>query len=224
MSRTCVRPRSISVYKLSVVFCRWAESQGLLKSNPAAVVKSLRIDKRRRPTGMTEAEVHCLLRVAGESKRGHAKRNYGLLQLLLQTGLRVGEVTNLKVGDVQIRDRSGEVQAREGKSNNGCEVPLNASARRALRAYLQLRPKAQPDEPLFLSDRKHAFSSRAIQTLLQRLASHYCNARVQDLTETMRRIQPLARTARADTRFFRTWQARPVCRRPCVWPPAAECC
>jgi integrase len=78
---------------------------------------------------MTEPEVHGLLRVAGESKRGHGKRNYGLLQLLLQTGLRVGELTSLRVGDVQIRDRSGEVQVREGK-NKGREVPLNASARR----------------------------------------------------------------------------------------------
>ena len=73
--------------------CRWAERQGFLKSNPAAVVKSLRVAKRRRPTGLTEPEVHGLLRVAGESKRGRAKRNYGLLQLLLQTGLRVGELT-----------------------------------------------------------------------------------------------------------------------------------
>jgi site-specific recombinase XerD len=71
--------------------CRWAECQGFLKSNPAAVVKSLRIAKRQRPTGLTEPEVHGLLRVAGESKRGRAKRNYGLLQLLLQTGMRLGE-------------------------------------------------------------------------------------------------------------------------------------
>ena len=150
--------------------CRWAERQGFLKSNPAAVVKSLRIARRRRPTGLTEPEVHGLLRVAGESKRGHAKRNYGLLQLLLQTGLRVGELTSLKLGDVQIRDRSGEVQVREGKGNKEREVPLNASARRALGAYLQLRHEAQPGDPLFLSDRDRAFSPRAIQTLFQRLA------------------------------------------------------
>ena len=120
--------------------CRWAESQGFLKSNPAAAVKSLRIAKRLRPAGLTEPEVHGLLRVAGESKRGHAKRNYGLLQLLLQTGLRVGEVTSLKVGDVRIRDRSGEVQVRQGKGPKERELPLNASVRRALRAYLPLRP------------------------------------------------------------------------------------
>jgi site-specific recombinase XerD len=55
----------------------------------------LRITKRRQPAGLTEPEVHGLLRVAGESKRGQAKRNYALLQLLLQTGLRVGELVQL---------------------------------------------------------------------------------------------------------------------------------
>ena len=54
--------------------CRWAERQGLLKFNPATVVKSLRIARRRRPAGLTEPEVHGLLRVAGESKRGSSCR------------------------------------------------------------------------------------------------------------------------------------------------------
>jgi integrase len=84
-------------------------------------VKSSRGTKRRRPTGLTEPEVHGLLRVAGESKRGRAKRDYGLLQLLLQTNLRVGELTSLKLSDVQIRDRSGEVRVREGKGLKCCQ-------------------------------------------------------------------------------------------------------
>ena len=103
--------------------CRWAERQGLLKSNPAAVVKSLRIARRRLSSGLTEPEVHGLFRVAGESNRGHAKRNYSLLQLLLQTGLRVSELTSLKIADVRIRDRSGEVRVPEGKGNKEREVP-----------------------------------------------------------------------------------------------------
>ena len=83
--------------------------------------------------------------------------------------------------------RVGEVQVREGKSNKGREVPLNASARTGpSRAYLQLRPKAQPDEPLFLSDRKRAFSSRAIQTLLRRLARRAKIARVRVTPQLLR--------------------------------------
>jgi site-specific recombinase XerD len=167
-------------------FCRWAERQGLLKSNPAAAVKSLRIARRRQPAGLTEPEIHALLRVAGGSKRGHAKRNYGLLQLLLQTGLRVGEATSLKVGDVQIRERSGKVHVRLGRGHQERELPLNASARRALRAYLQLRPEAQPGDPLFLSDRNRALSPRALQTLLRRLARR---ARITRLRVTPRRLR-----------------------------------
>jgi site-specific recombinase XerD len=159
--------------------CRWAESQGFLNSNPAAAVKSLRIAKRLRPAGLTEPEVHGLLRVAGESKRGHAKRNYGLLQLLLQTGLRVGEVTSLKVGDVRIRDRSGEVQVRQGKGPKERELPLNASVRRALRAYLQLRPEVKLGDPLFLSDRNRALSPRAAQRLVQALGRRAKIARLR---------------------------------------------
>jgi site-specific recombinase XerD len=64
--------------------CRWAERQGFLKSNPGAVVKSLRVAKRRRPTGLTEPEVHSLLRVAGESKRGPAQ--FGTLDLFRRPG------------------------------------------------------------------------------------------------------------------------------------------
>jgi site-specific recombinase XerD len=180
MSHSCASPRSISGCKLSVCLCRWAECQGFLKSNPAAVVKSLRIAKRQRPTGLTEPEVHGLLRVAGESKRGRAKPNYGLLQLLLQTGMRLGEVTSLKVGDVRIRDRSGEVRVRER------EVPLNASARRALGAYLQLRSQAQPGDPLFVSDRGRAFSPRAVQMLLQRLARRTKIARLRVTPHVLR--------------------------------------
>ena len=166
--------------------CAWAVHQGALQSNPAAAVKSLRIARRRQPAGLTEPEVHALLRVAGESKRGHAKRNYALLQLLLQTGLRVSEVSSLKLGDVQMRERSGEVCVRQGKGSQERELPLNASARRAVRAYVQLRPEAQPGDPLFLSDRRRAMSPRALQTLLKRLARR---AKIDRLRVTPHRLR-----------------------------------
>jgi hypothetical protein len=73
------------------------------------------------PAGLNEPEVHALLRVAGESRRVPAKRNYGLLQLLLQTRLRVCQVTSFNAG------RRSHVRERE--------MPLTASALRAVRAY-----------------------------------------------------------------------------------------
>ena len=63
----------------------------ILKADPGETVKSVRVTKRGRPQGLEEPEVHALLRVAGESGHGHARRNYALVQFLLQTGLRISE-------------------------------------------------------------------------------------------------------------------------------------
>ena len=102
------------------------------------------------PVGLVEPEVHMLLRAAGQSSHGLAKRNYALIQLMLQTGLRVGEVAALSIVDVQIRERSGVVRIRHGKER---EVPLNATARRDLGLYLESHRKVGDADVFFISAR-----------------------------------------------------------------------
>ena len=67
---------------------------------------------------------------------GMAKRNTALVQLMLQTGLRVGEVAALGYGDIYLAARSGWVQVRTGKGLKSRQIPLNVTARRTLRDYL----------------------------------------------------------------------------------------
>lgn len=142
-----LRPSTIN-QRLQAIrrLCGWALKQGFFSSDPSLEVRSLRVARRRRPRGLTDPEIHSLLRVAGESRRNQAKRNYAIIQLLLQTGIRVGELAALAVGDAKIRDRSGELRIH-GKGTKEREVPLNASARRALRLSLQARGEAQAGEP-----------------------------------------------------------------------------
>jgi integrase len=47
------------------------------------------------PMGLTDVEVHALLRAAGALSHGLAARNYAIVQLVLQAGLRVGEVEGI---------------------------------------------------------------------------------------------------------------------------------
>jgi len=47
--------------------------------------------RNQQPVGLTDIEVHALLRAAGASSHGLAARNYAIVQLMLQAGLRVGE-------------------------------------------------------------------------------------------------------------------------------------
>ena len=148
---------------------RWAEANGAVARNVALHVKSVRVVRERGPLGLTAGEVHGLLRAAGESSHGLARRNYALVQLMLQTGLRVGEVAALRRRDIALRDRAGTVRVRNGKGLKEREVPLNATARRALRQLLEQEPTAPPEAAVFRSGRNAAMPIRSMQNAIAAL-------------------------------------------------------
>ena len=111
--------------------CRWARGTGALDNDAAGNVRPMRTIRNRQPVGLSDIEIHALLRAAGASSHGLAARNYAMAQLMLQAGLRVSEVAGLQVADIIMSDRSGSVRIRHGKGLKAREVPLNATARRA---------------------------------------------------------------------------------------------
>ena len=113
--------------------------------------------------------MHGLLRAAGGSSHGLARRNYALVQLMLQTGLRVAEVAALRRSDVVVRDRAGSVRLRSGKGLKEREVPLNATARRALWQLLEQEPATQSEATVFRSSRGTAMPVRSIQNVIAAL-------------------------------------------------------
>ncbi|MDY7075905.1 MAG: site-specific integrase [Chloroflexota bacterium] len=124
-------PHTVAAYRRDVfVFFTWlAEQIGQVVSNPVAEVKGVR-QTRRVPKALNAQEVYKLQRTAAaqrqlaEAKTGNgsvtptavkARRDESLLNLLLYTGLRVGEVAALRVDDVVLNDRSGKVIVRSGR-------------------------------------------------------------------------------------------------------------
>jgi site-specific recombinase XerD len=148
---------------------RWAKANGTVERNVALHVKSVRVVREPRPLGLTAAQVHGLLRTAGESSHGLARRNYALIQLMLQTGLRVGEVAALRRRDVVLRERAGTVRVRNGKGLKEREVPLNATARRALRQLFGQEPAAPPEAAVFRSGHSTTMPVRSIQNAVAAL-------------------------------------------------------
>jgi integrase/recombinase XerD len=166
-------------------FCRWARDAGTLRGDVAHDLRPVRTTRDRQPAGLTDAEVHALLRAAGGSTHGLAARNYALVQVMLQTGLRVGEVATLRVADVTLGDRSGTVRIRHGKGLKAREVPLNATARRALKQYLAARAEGAA-VPLFLSSRGAAMPVRSIQAVIASLVRRARIKRVPASAHTLR--------------------------------------
>jgi site-specific recombinase XerD len=103
--------------------------------NPAAGVRGVRVVD----PGVQSLSLQDLRRVLREVHRGGVVRDIALLEVLSNTAMRVGELVGLEVSDVEIRERSGSVEIRSGKGRSSRIVPLNADARRAVSAYLEVR-------------------------------------------------------------------------------------
>ncbi len=94
------------------------------------------------------------------------KRNRAMLELMVRTGLRVGEMVELRTEDVTIGPRLGEVLVRHGKGMKERNIPLGRQVRGALEAYLAMRPEKAGDR-LFVSRTYKPLSTRDIQRMVQ---------------------------------------------------------
>ncbi len=135
-----LKPASINRYLVSVKrYFSWAVDQGLISRDPARAVKLVpRVVPP--PRHLTDKEEAAL--VAAAENYG-TPRDRTLIVMALHTGLRAEELCNLKCEHVKIGKRSGHLMVY-GKRGKYREVPLNATAREALREWMELLPEGSP--------------------------------------------------------------------------------
>jgi site-specific recombinase XerD len=167
-------------------FYAWAEKTKLIPDNPASALHFVKRATTTKPNALNKDEIHALLRAAGLSTHGLATRNYAIVQLLLQSGLRVGELNNLLVKDIIIRERSGCVNVVDGKGRKHREIPLNSIARRAIASYLETREPLEPNNILFTTKRGEQGTIRALQSLISSLAKRANITRIHVTAHTLR--------------------------------------
>lgn len=131
-------PATINRHLVSLKrYCAWAHEQGLIAVDPGKPVKLVpRVPQP--PRHLSDREEAAL--VAAVTAHGSA-RDRALVVTALHTGLRAEELCGLRRADITVNTRSGLVRVY-GKRNKYREVPLNSTARDALRAYLAALPKA----------------------------------------------------------------------------------
>ncbi len=131
---------------------------------PPSVVKN-------EPRFLTEAEYQRLLRECS-----HKPRDAAIIELFLQTGMRLSELAKLQLQDIDIPkritpdpDNMGYVRVRR-KGGKYVYIPLNHKACKALAAYLLVRPDIAGETALFISQFKRPMSIRAIQERVTKYA------------------------------------------------------
>ena len=145
-------------------FFGWAKATGRIRELPTEGVTGVP-SAPRSPKSLTKREVDRLLR---EAEKAQNKRNLALLLLLRHTGIRVGELCNLRLGDVTTSERKGSLLVR-GKGDKDRVLPLNADVRQALDTYRAVRPTVS-DDHLFIGQRGEPLQPEAVQLIVRKYA------------------------------------------------------
>jgi site-specific recombinase XerD len=151
-------PKSVS-RKLNAVktFFRWMIDQNLITSDPSSSVAHPKIDTSL-PKFLSPLEYRALRDVVRTDVRIAA-----IVELILQTGLRISEVASLKLADLKDGSLLIEAYATQPQRN----IPLNKPAKDILDAYLKIRPKA--DSPyVFISKNGKPLAVRNIRASIAR--------------------------------------------------------
>lgn len=174
-------------------FWTWASSDLGIKDQAAGISPPKLPESAVIP--FTRADVEALLetaqyarvrhpenRRAYRAKRPQASRDRAMLLVLLDTGIRVGELVRLNIDDVDIRNRILEVRAvGSGTKSRPRTIPITARTASALWRYLTERQEADEvftkESPLFAStgvgyshNPGGRMSREAVYNLLKRLA------------------------------------------------------
>ena len=158
-------------------FFKFLISEGTLTLSPASSVSHPKYE-------ITPARILSPLeyRALRDSVRDDV-RMYGIVELLLQTGLRIGELAALQLQDISLEKSHLKIRAYE--SHDARRVPLNATAKAAIERYVRERPKTK-NTTLFITKTGNPFLIRNIRTAVNRYfrIAGIEGAKVNDLRHT----------------------------------------
>lgn len=169
-------PKSVS-RKLNAVktFFRWMVSEGIATTDTSATVSHPKIESSM-PKFLSQIEYRALRDVVRADTRIAA-----MIELILQTGMRISEVANLKTTDVKEASIKVEAYATQAQRT----IPLNKPAKDALDSYSILRPKIE-SVYVFISKTGKPLAVRNIRAAIDRYMqkAEIPNYSVNDLRTT----------------------------------------
>lgn len=175
-------PKSISRKINSIkTFFRFLKSTGVVTTDPAVEIEHPKYEVKP-PRILSKIEYRALRDACRGDLRTHA-----IVELFLQTGIRIGELANLTLDDA--KESELHITALEGHPAR--TVPLNKAGHEALTHYLEIRREnstagGDANKALFITKTGKALLIRNIRTAIDRYfrIAGIEDAKVNDLRHT----------------------------------------
>ncbi len=171
-------PKSISRKTNSTkTFFKFLKASNLSSTDPATGLEHPKFENKP-PRILSKTEYRALRDAARADLR-----IFAVIEILLQTGIRIGELSKLRLEDINLEAFTLHVPAFEG--TNERDIPLNSPASEAVRKYLEVRPKS-PSHTLFITKTGRPLLIRNIRTAIDRYfrIAGIKQAKVNDLRHT----------------------------------------
>jgi integrase/recombinase XerD len=158
-------------------FFKFLKNQNLISEDPANTLQHPKFENKP-PRILSKLEYRALRDAAKTDTRMVA-----VIELLLQTGIRIGELSQLRVEDANLD--AGFLYVPKFEGSNERTIPLNKAAAEGIAKYLEVRPKT-PSHALFVTKTGRALLIRNIRTAIDRYfkLAGIKEAKVNDLRHT----------------------------------------
>lgn len=168
-SKSATRARKVSTIR--IFFKYLSQKAHLIDINPAQNLETPKAD-RRLPKYLNLEESKRLLDVTENEDNRNYQRDYAIITLFLNCGLRLSELVGIDVKDIDYSEAKLNVI---GKGNKERTIYLNKACLKAISEYLQVRPKEgvkvdklNSHKALFLSERRERISRRTVQYIVNK--------------------------------------------------------
>ena len=166
-NQTAAKARKLAAIRALYKFL--VNKRGYLEDNPAANIDSPK-KKKALPKFLSLEEAKALLSaVLNDTESPNRERDFCMITLFLNCGMRVGELVGINLQDIDTELRSLRVL---GKGNKERIIYLNEACREALRTYLAVRKSEKyqkcMDKALFITNRMARISIQGVQVTVQK--------------------------------------------------------
>ena len=168
-SKSATRARKAS--SIRIFFNYLTQKAKLIQINPAQNLETPKLD-RRLPKYLNLEESKKLLNVTANKDNRNNQRDYAIITLFLNCGMRLSELVGINIQDIDFSESKMNVI---GKGNKERTIYLNKACIKALKDYLDVRPKEgvkvdklNSHKALFLSERKERISKRTVQYIVDK--------------------------------------------------------
>ncbi|KKR80511.1 MAG: Tyrosine recombinase XerC [Candidatus Daviesbacteria bacterium GW2011_GWA1_41_61] len=160
-------------------FFKFLKISGIIESDPATALEHPTFENKP-PRILTKLEYRALR----DAARGDIRMS-AIIELLLQTGVRIGELSKITTPDINLEEENPTLYIRPTEGSVERTIPLNKPAVEILKKYLEIRPKTQ-NKTLFITKTGRPLLVRNIRTAIDRYfkLAGISGTKVNDLRHT----------------------------------------